>query len=114
MHGQKRFRVKAQGGSPVIIPVQAVCGELELDGSPRAAYETRINVTFRPGSESAEVGEIVVSPGILAGEVNPGETIVIPCDDILMGRASFAGIITVQVFPAEGFTVRVTYQVQER
>jgi len=106
----QRGEVGRRSSDPAIIPVHAVCGELEIDGSSRAMYTTRIDVTYRPTDEDAESGEIVVSPDIVAGEVNPGETIVIRCEDILQGRPAFSGIISVQTFPSEGFTVRVTYR----
>lgn len=96
--------------APAVIPVQALCGELEIDGAPRVIYETEIDVAFQPSGEEVESGEIIVSPDILAGEVNPGETIHIRCEDILQGRRAYSGLITIQAYPPEEFTVRVTYR----
>ena len=94
----------------VAIPVQVVCGEVAVDGAPPAVYETEIDVAYRPAGNGAESGEIEVAPGILAGEVNPGETIRIRCEDILQGKTAFAGVITVHAYPAEAFVVQVTYR----
>jgi len=100
-----------QESSPLIIPVYALCGEGAPPGGPATRYATRIDITMTSrGEEGEENGEIVVAPDILAGEVNPGETIVVGCEEILQGRESFFGFVTVQLFPGEAFVVNVTYE----
>lgn len=99
-----------EGARPLMIPVYALCGQGAPWDSQDAAYSTRIEITMV--RQEGENGEIIVSPGITAGEVNPGETIVIDCDDILQGRAAFFGFLTVSLFPPDAFSVKVTYDVR--
>ena len=64
--------------------------------------------------EDVDHGEIIVSPGILAGAIDPGETIVVDCDDIFpQERASFFGFLMIQLFPGDAFSVQVTYRVTQ-
>ena len=93
-----------EGAEPLIIPVYALCGQGAPWGSQDATYSTRIEITMV--RQEGENGEIIVSPGIVAGEVNPGETVVIDCDDILQGRAASFGFVTVHLFPPDVFSVR--------
>ena len=100
-----------EGALPFDIPVYALCGEGAPPGSGVGVYTTRIEITMV--REDGDHGEIIVSPGIVAGEVNPGETIVVDCDDILQGRESFFGFLMIQLFPGDAFSVRVTYGVSQ-
>lgn len=108
---ERRGESAAQGqAAPLIIPIFVLCGEGAPPGGPFGRYATRVEITMAGrGAEGEESGEIVVAPDILAGEVNPGETIVIGCEEILQGRESFFGFITVQLFPGDAFGVNVVY-----
>lgn len=99
-----------EGALPLIIPVYTLCGEGAPWGSQAAVYSTRIEITMT--RQDGDNGEIIVSPDIVAGEINPGETIVLDCSDILLERTSFFGFLMVQLFPADAFSVRVAYDVQ--
>lgn len=92
------------------IPVYALCGGLE-SSEPQGVYlTTRIEITMT--REDIDHGELIVSPDIIAGEVNPGETIVIDCDDILQEREAFSGYLSIRLYPGDAFQVQVTYGVR--
>lgn len=93
------------------IPVYVLCGPLGARGSETIVYATRIEITMT--DEELEQGEVIVAPDIVAGELTPGESLVVDCDDILQGldgRESFEGFVTLRLRPAGAFRVQVTYE----
>lgn len=94
------------------IPVYALCGALGSVGSEGVIYTTRIEITMT--REDIDHGELIVAPDIVAGEINPGETVVVDCDDILQEQEAFSGFLSVRLYPRDAFRVQVTYGVRRR
>lgn len=90
------------------IPVYALCGALSSQDSQTIVYATRIEITMT--DEQAEHGEVIVAPGIAAGELSPGESLVVECDDILQEEETFSGFVTLRLMPDGAFRVQVTYE----
>lgn len=108
-HGGGLGAMPAFGASPAVFPIYVSCGERTESNGDSAVYRTRIEITLL--RTTGENGEIIVSPDIVAGEINPGETVVLDCSDLVIDGESAFGYVNVQVYPNEAFRVRVTYHV---
>ncbi len=97
------------GASPARFPIYVSCGELAVNEGEPALYRTKIEITLL--RTSGDNGEIIVSPDIVAGEINPGETVLLNCSDLLVDRERLFGIVNVQVYPDAEYRIRVTYHV---